>query len=258
MNNPYAFWRYDLFKLTVAVILLIILLLALPSSPAVGPSGEGTGIATVASPVTPPGESIPSIPLDPNGTTELPGFPQAVVELTPDDLNQNLLAPDGRIVYRLDEENMSWLPVITREVQDKLPAGTSLVKNSKAEWAIQTDQGETLYIWDGGSLNWVKQQTAPPFSNSDCPAQLQSRLQAGGKARVLTNLNMRSSPGIKNNWLLTNITGTELKVLAGPVCIVQVQGTFWWWEVENPAGLSGWSAEAQGAGYYYFLEPLTP
>ena len=258
MNNPYAFWRYDLFKLIVAVILLVLLLFTFPSPPSAESSTGDAGIVTDPAPVTSSDEVTPSAPSNPTGAAGLPDFPQAMAELTLDDLNQNLLAPDGRIVYGLDEDNGGWLPVIPQEIKDGLQTGVSLVKTDEAGWAIQSDQGEVLYFWDQESLSWSELKTAPQLANSDCPAQLQPRLQTGGKARVLTNLNMRSSPGIKNNWMLTNITGTELKVLSGPVCTVQIQGAFWWWEVENPSGQIGWSAEAQESGFYYFLEPLSP
>jgi hypothetical protein len=239
-------------------MLLIIVLLTLPSSPATVLENGDAGIATDPAPVSAADEASPPSPSEPSETAGLPALPQTAVELTLDESQRNLLAPDGRIVYNLDEEYGGWLPVVPQEIQDGLREGDSLEETEGTGWIIQSDQGELLYTWNQDTLTWSEMQTSPPPSGGDCPVLLQARLQAGGKARVLTNLNMRSSPGIEDNWLVTNVTGSELEIISGPVCTVQTQGAYRWWEVENAYGQTGWSAEAHESGFYYFLAPLSP
>jgi hypothetical protein len=258
MNKSFASPRYDLFKLIVALMLLIIVLLTLPSSPSTVLENGNAGIATDPAPVSAADEVSPPSPSEPPETAGLPALPQTVVELTLDESKRNLLAPDGRIVYNLDEEHGGWLPVVPQEIQNRLREGDFLRETEGMGWIIQSDQGRPLYTWNQDTLTWSEGQVSPPVSGGDCPVLQQARLQADGKARVLTNLNMRSTPGIEDNWLVTNVTGTELKIISGPVCTVQTQGAYWWWEVENPYGQRGWSAEAHESGYYYFLEPLAP
>jgi hypothetical protein len=82
-----------------------------------------------------------------------------------------------------------------------------------------------------------------------------SRLQVGGSAKILRRLNFRSSPGIQNNWLQTNIPGTQVEVIDGPVCLPHFIGAYVWWQIRLPDGRIGWSAEASLLGRFYFMEP---
>jgi hypothetical protein len=75
-------------------------------------------------------------------------------------------------------------------------------------------------------------------------------------ATILRRLNFRSSPGIKNNWILTNVPGTRVEVLDGPVCtLFKNGGAYLWWNIRLSDGQTGWSAEASALGRYYFMEP---
>jgi hypothetical protein len=73
-------------------------------------------------------------------------------------------------------------------------------------------------------------------------------------ATILHRLNFRSSPGIQNNWLLTNIPGTKVEVIGGPVCLPHFIGAYVWWQIKLPNGQIGWSAEASLRGAFYFME----
>lgn len=86
-------------------------------------------------------------------------------------------------------------------------------------------------------------------------AASQSRLQVGMKATILRHLNFRSSPGIRDNWLLTNIPSTKVEVVGGPVCLPHFIGAYQWWQIKLPNGQIGWSAEASLRGAFYFMEP---
>jgi hypothetical protein len=69
-------------------------------------------------------------------------------------------------------------------------------------------------------------------------------------------LNFRSSPGIANNWLRTNLPGTKVEVIGGPECSPHVAGAYVWWQINLPDGQMGWSAEASQFGSFYFMEPM--
>lgn len=86
-------------------------------------------------------------------------------------------------------------------------------------------------------------------------ASSQSHLQVGRRATILRGLNVRSSPGIRDNWLLTNIPGTRVEVIGGPECIPYWTGAYVWWQIKLPDGRVGWSAEHPLRGIYYFMEP---
>jgi hypothetical protein len=85
-------------------------------------------------------------------------------------------------------------------------------------------------------------------------ASSRSRLQAGMSIIILRRLNFRSSPGIGHNWLRTNIPGTRAEVLSGPECIPHSIGAYLWWQIKLPDGEIGWSAEASQQGTFYFME----
>jgi hypothetical protein len=77
------------------------------------------------------------------------------------------------------------------------------------------------------------------------------------KAVIQRRLNFRSSPGIKNNWILTNSVGTQVEVVGGPTCTRYEDGiAYLWWQIKLPDGSVGWSAEASAHGYLYFMEPV--
>jgi hypothetical protein len=75
------------------------------------------------------------------------------------------------------------------------------------------------------------------------------------KAVVLRRLNFRSSAGIGDNWLLTNLPGTRVEVVGGPDCQPHRTGAYIWWQIKLPDGQIGWSAEASQFGSFYFMEP---
>ena len=72
------------------------------------------------------------------------------------------------------------------------------------------------------------------------------------KAVILHRLNFRSSPGIRDNWLRTNIPGTQAEVVGGPECILYWTGAYVWWQIKLPDGRVGWSAEASFAWLVLF------
>ena len=75
-------------------------------------------------------------------------------------------------------------------------------------------------------------------------------------ATLLRRLNFRSSPGIEDNWLRTNLPGTNVQVIGGPECVPHLTGAYVWWQIKLPNGQIGWSAEAAQFGSFYFMEPV--
>jgi hypothetical protein len=96
-----------------------------------------------------------------------------------------------------------------------------------------------------------------PEETNDCEAVSRSQLQVGMKATIVRYLNFRSSPGILNNWILTNIPNTQVDIIGGPACTrYEYGGSYLWWQIKLPNGLIGWSAEASAFGKFYFMEPV--
>lgn len=95
-----------------------------------------------------------------------------------------------------------------------------------------------------------------PSDQNVCEAVSRSQLQVGMKATIVRRLNFRSSPGIFNNWILTNDPNTEVEIIGGPSCTrYQNGGAYLWWQIQLPNGQIGWSAEASAFGAFYFMEP---
>ncbi|MEP7135670.1 MAG: hypothetical protein ABI904_12125 [Chloroflexota bacterium] len=96
-----------------------------------------------------------------------------------------------------------------------------------------------------------------PSETNVCEAVSRSQLQVGMQATVARVVNLRSSPGIFNNWILTNHPGIQVEIIGGPNCTrYKNGGAYLWWQVKLPNGLTGWSAEASAFGAFYFMEPV--
>lgn len=88
----------------------------------------------------------------------------------------------------------------------------------------------------------------------DCPLAVRTRLKVGDTVRVLSNLNMRSEAGILSTLILTNLPGTQLTIIGGPVCEPYREWAYLWWQVRRADGQTGWSAEGSLRGDSYLLE----
>ncbi len=267
MNASLSTRNYDLFKLIVALILLALLLVfAWTGKPA-----QPAAPTVTQAPPTQPGETSQATPIPPTAAalpavTEtalpaaaaLPDFPASSQTLSLDAANEHLLSPDGSPVYALDVEAADWIPVVSEDVVADLPEAYDLTEPTPDHWEIhEKEGGDLLRAWDPDALAWQEPVGSEPVAGEvDCPLALPPRLQVGKQAKVLTNLNLRSSPGIQDNWMLTNVAGTKLEVVGGPVCTLYEGGAFLWWQVKNPADVTGWSAEARQQGTSYYLEPI--
>jgi hypothetical protein len=97
-------------------------------------------------------------------------------------------------------------------------------------------------------------ETQAPMTN--CATILPSQLNIGNTARVLRNLNLRSTPEITGRLLQTNPTGTQVVIIDGPVCTPQGGSAYLWWKIRLGTGAEGWSAETPLNHRIYFLEPV--
>lgn len=212
---------YDLFKLLVAIILLILfLLLTWRQAPQSATPLSESPTEAVPPTIAPVASSSLTLTVAVNSTSS----------------SQATLAP---------------IRTPTTTIPISSPAGTNT-----------PPPATTLTPLPSPTLTPVSESTATsiaaiPATLDVCEAaSSRSRLQVGRSATILRRLNFRSSPGIRDNWLLTNIPGTRAEVVGGPECIPHSIGAYLWWQVKLPNGQIGWSAEASVLGAFYFMEPV--
>jgi len=223
----------------------------------------------------------------------LPAYPQANFEWEYDPETRELLNPQGVQLYRLDQDNVTWRPIIPATLSLQLPGEHRLVQTSQRTWQILDAVGAIVSSWDSENFRWVmgiiRTATQPrptptlqitvtptqagPTSTSvpttatittlvvesttpACDTDVQTYLTAGQPARVLINLNMHTTPEMTDNVFDANPAGVVVDVLQGPVCVPHLNGAYWWWEIRNTEGVTGWSVEATINGALYFLGPL--
>jgi cytoskeletal protein RodZ len=222
--------RYDLFKLIVAILLLILFLLLnrkmTPQSipPISTPSVKRTAVSasSTSTSLTTTATLLPS-----------PTLSSAVTQ------------------------TMTPTPSVT---ETKVPISTQTPLSSPTVTKIVTPTAPPLSSATATTTP-VIESTATPLAGtsiaSACDsASSRSRLQTGMSAILLRRLNFRSSPGIHENWLLTNLPGTRVEIIGGPECLPHAAGAYVWWQIKLPDGQIGWSAEASRHGSFYFMEPV--
>lgn len=221
---------YDLFKLLVAIILLILfLLLSWRQAPQ-------TAIPQLESPTPTPSASTGSIPFTPTPSGRSTATQDAPAISSPQETSTSLL------------QTATTIPTSSpTQTNTPLPTNTPAITPSPLASPTMTPITEST----------VTPITAVPPAPDVCEAaSARSRLQVGMNATMLRRLNFRSSPGIRDNWLLTNIPGTKVEVVGGPECIPHFIGAYLWWQIRLPDGRIGWSAEASVLGAFYFIEPV--
>ena len=203
---------YDLFKLVIALLLLILFLfLATRQSPPsltreatpLSPIETGFMMATIVNTITPPKVSataVPNFPLTPTATPPPNSSPTAISQVS--------------------------------STSTPTPPATGMEPTITAV------------------------ARTPALVDVCEAATTRSRLHVGTNAIILRRLNFRSSPGIQDNWLLTNRPGTKVEVVDGPVCLPYYVSAYVWWQIKLPNGEIGWSAEASLLGNFYFMEPI--
>lgn len=114
------------------------------------------------------------------------------------------------------------------------------------------------YVNYNGVLGWTGESelgsywVEPVAPNTGCPANLPSRLWAGGWGRVTPGLsnNLRSAATISSRSVGKIPAGGVFSVITGPVCADGIA----WWQV-NYNNIIGWTAEGRWGTYW--VEPTT-
>jgi cytoskeletal protein RodZ len=228
---------YDLFKLIVAIILLLIFICLLFWTPANTPQPETpTSTPPVWTETHPANETPTSAP-----PTELP-LPSPTA--TSSTLTATPPPPPSPTATETSSGTITATPPVL------IPSPTASVQPSPTQIFTPTSTGTPV------SEATATQIVGTPSGTYTCESALsRSRLQVGGNAMILRRLNFRSSPGIQNNWLQTNLPGTQVEVLDGPTCLPHFIGAYVWWQIRLPDGQVGWSAEISLLGRFYFIEP---
>ena len=251
MDTSRRVTRYDFFKLIVAIILLILFFMlnrkGTPQSPRListslpAPSTTlGVSQTTVPASSTSLSLTSTSLPLlSPTGTKA------AISTQTP------LLSPTPMTVSTQTVTPLSSQTETSAAISTQTPLPSPTITNIAESTATSL-----------ASPTATPMTSSTPTSIAEIPvvsacdlASSHSRLQTGMSAIILRRLNFRSSPGIQNNWLLTNIPGTRVEVVGGPECMLHTAGAYVWWQIKLPDGQIGWSAEASQGGAFYFIEP---
>jgi len=223
---------YDLFKLIVAIILLLIFICLLFWTPANAPQAgtpsptrttiSSTATKLVATTVAPPIASSTGTSTSNASTMTAPALPSST--------------------------GTSAAGIIATSVVIPSPTGTPTPASPPTSLPTSTEAPVPEPI--------PTPIVETPAEEGVCDAIAQARLEVGMNATILRRLNFRSSPGIQNNWILTNRPGTQVEVVGGPVCTrYQNGGAYRWWNIRLPDGRLGWSAEASAFGGFYFIEP---
>jgi hypothetical protein len=212
---------YDLFKLIVAVILTIILILLLLRESR--QRFAGLSLTVTASSMT-ERAALPAMTPQPSQT----------------------LSPTSTPVP---------LPASTTE---STPTQQTVIESTPTTLAsTESTPTELVPTVESPPTETATTEPTPAADSNECPSN-PTRLQAGATVRVLDWLNFRAGPGLNYEIQHTNRPGTEMDVIGGPVCTVKggdPPRAYLWWNVRMKDGREGWSAEAPLNYPNYFLEP---
>jgi cytoskeletal protein RodZ len=221
MENMRRWINYDWFKLVVALILLVIFIVLLMQQSQSVTGATNTNQIAVAS------------TLQPSATA-----PQAAEATLP--------APTQAPTSTPTQEATSVPTQAPTQAPTPTPAQEATPVPTQAPTATAQPEQPTATL-----------QTTGQTSSGDCSKALPTRLEVGKKARVAANLYFRKEPGMDKTILKTNLPGTQLEIIDGPMCIPYGEGVYRWWNVKTTTGETGWSAEGSLLGKNYFLDPLT-
>lgn len=259
MQTNKGFIAYDWFKLIVAILLGLALLILWTSLPVSKPTTEVPAAETEEVTVvksTPTAEPVVEETAEADETpveVELPSFPEPSAGLEYDAANGGLVDADGNLVYTLNDDGSGFTPVIPDDLQSLKLEG---------EWTLLDENGNPAYQWDAESHSWVavpQEEVAAEAVNTnivECAGAADARLTGGQQAEALRNVNFRSSPGVGDNWAGSLFSGDQVKVMGETACTPYGNGAYLWWQVERADGKTGWVAEAKANSPSYFLAPV--
>ena len=189
--------------------------------------------------------------------------------------NQVIYSPDGSLLFTVhpyDVPNRAWdqrgdiliydsqtgIHLATLDVSANYSSGNLIFKpDGTAFYSVSvfspTIGENTPLEWtiDDGSSAIVKLIDRP--GENSCAGFLPLRLNIGGQARVLPNLdfvNLRTQPSTSSSAITEIAGGQSFNIVGGPQCFL---GSAWWQiEFDNTRG---WIAE--GIADQYFLQPIS-
>lgn len=226
MNSQKSVQKYDRFKLIVALILLVLFIILL---------------LTLRGGVSPASQQVSAEQQNAAGVPSKTAAKVAEAASTP---------------------TPTPVPVTSTSTATLLPTPTATLPAPSPTPTLPPAPTSTPVPTSADSTPTLAPETAMPTpaqagAQGDCSAAIVSRLAVGDKARVISNLNLRSSPGLEaNNLVKVNPVGTQLEIIGGPTCLVYGGGVYLWWEVRMNDSQTGWSAEGSLEGKTYFLEPV--
>jgi len=257
---------YDLFKSIVAILLLILFFLLNTRVPAQSPTPISTLVSDpLSSPqgATTPAQREGASPLRASSTT----IPASATSLSLISTSSPLTSPTATQAAVATQASF---PSPTRTMASALTV-TPLSEPTQTSATIPTQTplaSPTVINVPEPTATPLPSPTATPATSSTSTpiagtplasacesSSSRSRLQNGMNATILRRLNFRSSPGIRDNWLRTNLPGTNVQVIGGPQCVPHFTGAYVWWQIKLPDGQTGWSAEGSQFGSFYFMEP---
>lgn len=264
MRNQRQWILYDWFKLIVALVLIIILILLFLQPPAQTGTPQtlnkaGAGISLQAT------GTVAALPVEPtHGAPPAPTITTAATQ--PATAAPAMPAASPTPAATAIPTALPASPTPAALAASPTPAAT----NAPATPAVLPTPAATAVPAASAAPTQpaTPTPTAPPATltgpaagasaadSGDCAKALSTRLNTGMQARVASNLNMRKTAGMNQPILLTNLPGATLEIIGGPVCIPYGEGVYRWWNVKTPNGTTGWSAEGSLLGKFYFLEPL--
>ena len=224
---------YDLFKLVVAILLLLLFICLLLWIPANAPQPET------------PTSTPPLFPTETPTANETPTSAPPTEQPSPTEISSTLTATPPPLPDPTATETSS-STITPTPLSEPSPTASVQPPSTLTPTSTRTPFSEPT----------VTQIAESPSSADACEAAMsRSRLQVGQNATILRRLNFRSSTGIENNWIQTNLPGTQVEVIDGPVCLPYFVGAYVWWQIRLPDGQVGWSAESSLLGRFYFMEP---
>jgi cytoskeletal protein RodZ len=227
--------RYDFFKSIVAIILLMLFILVwrwtIPPLAAAHP----TGTMPAARSPTPDANPVAA----PASSTSVP---------RPSPTPSNEPAPTNSL-------SSPSATAMDASIATPLPSPTGTNPDAPTPSQSQTPLPTPTATLTIESTPSPTEETSATVTACEAAAS-RSHLQTGTNAKILRRLNFRSSSGIRDNWLRTNIPGTVVEVVGGPECLPHLAGAYIWWQVKLPNGEIGWSAEGSMHGTFYFMEPV--
>lgn len=100
-----------------------------------------------------------TLPPLPEETRALPAVPFDAEDMIYSSEKKALTSSDGQIVYLLDENNWSWVPLVPAELLSALPADSTPISEQMTTWVLLGMEGEPVFRWDVNSRAWLPVQT---------------------------------------------------------------------------------------------------